>query len=208
MEARRGAERSGVSPRCSTATRKSDARSSSGRGGDHRGHRERPRLPRALQPSARPQRVRARVEPSDRGRHRASVVRAALRGFARRVGARGLSVRRPRSPHLRGAGRASPGACAPVLGPQRLRATGTRLHPGRADRGSATGRGVPGCRAGARIPLRVLTDTFDEQRRAYGCRFILVRPDQYVAWAGNDPPADTTALLRRVIGDLGEGTLT
>jgi len=53
-----------------------------------------------------------------------------------------------------------------------------------------------------RIPLRVLTDTFEDERTAYGCRFILVRPDQYVAWTGNDIPADPTSLLRRVVGDL------
>lgn len=55
--------------------------------------------------------------------------------------------------------------------------------------------------AGAlRVPLRVITDTFDGQRAAYGRRCILVRPDQYVAWTGNGPPADATALLRRAAG--------
>jgi 4-hydroxyisophthalate hydroxylase len=50
------------------------------------------------------------------------------------------------------------------------------------------------------IPLRVLVDTFDEGRTAYGCRFILVRPDQYAAWTGNELPPDPAALLRRVVG--------
>jgi 2-polyprenyl-6-methoxyphenol hydroxylase-like FAD-dependent oxidoreductase len=53
------------------------------------------------------------------------------------------------------------------------------------------------------MPLRVITDTFAEQRTAYQRRFILVRPDQFVAWAGDDPPADATGLLRRVIADFG-----
>jgi hypothetical protein len=53
------------------------------------------------------------------------------------------------------------------------------------------------------MPLRVVTDTFGERRAAYERRLILVRPDQYVAWAGDDPPASTAGLLRRVIGDLG-----
>jgi len=53
-----------------------------------------------------------------------------------------------------------------------------------------------------RMPLRVLTDAFDRPRTAYKRRFILVRPDQYVAWAGDEAPADATDLLRRVIGDL------
>jgi 4-hydroxyisophthalate hydroxylase len=51
-----------------------------------------------------------------------------------------------------------------------------------------------------RIPLRVLVDTFKDERTAYGCRFILVRPDQYAAWAGNDLPSDLTTLLRKVVG--------
>lgn len=55
-----------------------------------------------------------------------------------------------------------------------------------------------------RLPLRVLTDTFAGQRTAYQRRLILVRPDQYVAWAGDEPPADATGLLRRVAGDLAQ----
>jgi 4-hydroxyisophthalate hydroxylase len=50
------------------------------------------------------------------------------------------------------------------------------------------------------MPLQVIADTPDGQRAAYGQRLILVRPDQYVAWTGNDPPADATAVLRRAIG--------
>jgi 2-polyprenyl-6-methoxyphenol hydroxylase-like FAD-dependent oxidoreductase len=52
------------------------------------------------------------------------------------------------------------------------------------------------------MPLRVLTDTFGERRTAYKRRFILVRPDQYVAWTGDSPPANATGVLRRVVGDL------
>jgi 4-hydroxyisophthalate hydroxylase len=50
------------------------------------------------------------------------------------------------------------------------------------------------------VPLRVVADTADGPRAAYGQRFILVRPDQYVAWTGNDPPADAAAVLRRAVG--------
>jgi len=52
-----------------------------------------------------------------------------------------------------------------------------------------------------RMPLRVLADTFDGQRTAYQRRFILVRPDQYVAWTGNELPVNATDLLRRAVGD-------
>jgi 4-hydroxyisophthalate hydroxylase len=50
------------------------------------------------------------------------------------------------------------------------------------------------------IPLQVIADTFDGQRASYGQRFVLVRPDQHVAWTGNDPPADAAAVLRRAVG--------
>jgi len=58
-------------------------------------------------------------------------------------------------------------------------------------------------RAAARamgLPLRVLADTFAGPRTAYGSRFILVRPDQYVAWTGDDLPTDPAVILRRVVG--------
>ena len=50
------------------------------------------------------------------------------------------------------------------------------------------------------VPLRAVADTLDGQRAAYGQRFILVRPDQHVAWTGNEPPADAAAVLRRAVG--------
>ncbi len=52
-----------------------------------------------------------------------------------------------------------------------------------------------------RMPLRVVHDSFDDTRTAYKHRFILVRPDQYVAWTSDEPPADATGILRRVVGD-------
>lgn len=62
---------------------------------------------------------------------------------------------------------------------------------------------VAAFRAAARLiglPLRVVTDTLDDARAAYGCRYILIRPDQFVAWTGNQPPTDVPAMLRRVAG--------
>ena len=53
------------------------------------------------------------------------------------------------------------------------------------------------------IPLHVIADTPDGPRAAYQQRFVLVRPDQHVAWTGNDPPADATAVLRRAVGGAG-----
>lgn len=50
------------------------------------------------------------------------------------------------------------------------------------------------------MPLHVVVDTLAGGRTGYGCRYILVRPDQFVAWAGDQPPADPAELLRRVTG--------
>jgi 4-hydroxyisophthalate hydroxylase len=72
-----------------------------------------------------------------------------------------------------------------------LIALGGDQDPAAAFRAAATGLGTP---------LQVIADTLDGQRAAYGQRLILLRPDQYVAWTGNDPPADATAVLRRAIG--------
>jgi 4-hydroxyisophthalate hydroxylase len=52
----------------------------------------------------------------------------------------------------------------------------------------------------ARMPLRVVRDTFAGGREAYEQRLILVRPDQYVVWAGEGAPSDVPALVARAIG--------
>ncbi|WP_224816096.1 FAD-dependent oxidoreductase [Hasllibacter sp. MH4015] len=48
------------------------------------------------------------------------------------------------------------------------------------------------------VPLAVVTDTFDGERRDYEARAILVRPDGYVAWAGDTGEART--ILSRATG--------
>jgi hypothetical protein len=50
------------------------------------------------------------------------------------------------------------------------------------------------------IPLKVIGDSDSDGREAYGCRLILVRPDQFIAWTGNAAPADAAGLLRLVAG--------
>ncbi|HEU0167141.1 MAG TPA: FAD-dependent monooxygenase [Chloroflexota bacterium] len=52
----------------------------------------------------------------------------------------------------------------------------------------------------ANVPLKVVRDTFAGDREAYEAHLVLVRPDQYVVWTGNEPPADAAALLKRVTG--------
>jgi hypothetical protein len=61
-----------------------------------------------------------------------------------------------------------------------------------------------------RIPLQVITDSYEGPRTAWARRLILVRPDQFVAWTADDPPADAVAVLRRAAGygDPGPGRRT
>jgi 2-polyprenyl-6-methoxyphenol hydroxylase-like FAD-dependent oxidoreductase len=50
------------------------------------------------------------------------------------------------------------------------------------------------------VPLKLVRDRYDGERTAYGARLILVRPDQYVAWAGDQVPDDMRSVLCRVTG--------
>ena len=51
-----------------------------------------------------------------------------------------------------------------------------------------------------RVPLDVLSVADEEARALYERDYVLIRPDQHVAWRGNAPPADADALLARVTG--------
>jgi hypothetical protein len=51
-----------------------------------------------------------------------------------------------------------------------------------------------------KVPLKVIEDSYAGGREAYGCRLILVRPDQFIAWTGDAAPDDAPALLRKVAG--------
>lgn len=42
--------------------------------------------------------------------------------------------------------------------------------------------------------------TFADDCEAYGARMILVRPDQYIVWTGDEAPGDVERLLRTVTG--------
>ena len=50
------------------------------------------------------------------------------------------------------------------------------------------------------VPLDVLPIADDEARAFYERDYVLIRPDQHVAWRGNAPPADADALLARITG--------
>ena len=51
-----------------------------------------------------------------------------------------------------------------------------------------------------RIPLNVVRDDDRDERADYAARLVLVRPDQFVAWCGDDAPPDAALLLRKVTG--------
>ena len=50
------------------------------------------------------------------------------------------------------------------------------------------------------IPLKVIRDSFEDGRQAYESRLVLVRPDQYIAWRGDDIPPDAASVMRQVAG--------
>jgi len=50
------------------------------------------------------------------------------------------------------------------------------------------------------VPLSVVTDTYEGSRAELGARLVLIRPDQYVAWCGDESPSDPAAVLRRAAG--------
>ena len=50
------------------------------------------------------------------------------------------------------------------------------------------------------VPFKVVRDTFGGGREAYEARLILVRPDQYVVWAGDAPPIAPRDMLAKAVG--------
>lgn len=54
--------------------------------------------------------------------------------------------------------------------------------------------------AGLGIPLTVVEDDVAGDRARYGSRMILVRPDHYVAWVGDEPGGEPGGVLRRAVG--------
>jgi 4-hydroxyisophthalate hydroxylase len=53
---------------------------------------------------------------------------------------------------------------------------------------------------GLKVPLTIVRDSYRDGRTAYETKFILVRPDRYVAWTANGAPGDAAAVIGRVTG--------
>lgn len=51
-----------------------------------------------------------------------------------------------------------------------------------------------------KLPLKIVEDTRADEREAYKASLILVRPDQFVAWAADDASADPLAILKQACG--------
>ena len=52
------------------------------------------------------------------------------------------------------------------------------------------------------VPLKTIEDDRRSERADYEAGLILVRPDQFVAWASTNAPPDPAVILQRAIGDV------
>ena len=50
------------------------------------------------------------------------------------------------------------------------------------------------------VPLKLIRDTAKDGREAYENKLVLIRPDQFIAWSGDQAPSDAAAMLRTAIG--------
>jgi 2-polyprenyl-6-methoxyphenol hydroxylase-like FAD-dependent oxidoreductase len=50
------------------------------------------------------------------------------------------------------------------------------------------------------VPLKIVCDSYEDSRKAYEAKLILVRPDRYIAWAAERAPDDAAAVIGKVIG--------
>ena len=55
------------------------------------------------------------------------------------------------------------------------------------------------------MPLKIVRDTYQDSRKAYEAKLILVRPDRYVAWASDGAPPDAAAVIAKVVGRDNSG---
>jgi hypothetical protein len=68
------------------------------------------------------------------------------------------------------------------------------------DADSATLRAFEAAAEQLGVPLKVITDSRDGDRRSYEAALVLVRPDQFVAWTSEDGHDGDAEILKRVVG--------
>ena len=61
-------------------------------------------------------------------------------------------------------------------------------------------RGFEEAAKSLRVPMKVIRDSYDGGREVYESKLILVRPDQFIAWCGNEAPQDAKAVLAKAVG--------
>ncbi|MBI3706465.1 MAG: FAD-dependent monooxygenase [Proteobacteria bacterium] len=71
---------------------------------------------------------------------------------------------------------------------------------------SAAASGLADAAARRGVPLKVIAPAEPRLAQLYAARFALVRPDQHVAWRGNEIPPDAEALIDRVRGGQAAAT--
>ena len=76
--------------------------------------------------------------------------------------------------------------------------TGFTLLAFGADDGAV--QSIEGAAQSLNVPFKVVRDTQEDGREEYNAKLILVRPDQYVVWSGDNAPDDVTGLIKRVTG--------
>jgi 4-hydroxyisophthalate hydroxylase len=57
------------------------------------------------------------------------------------------------------------------------------------------------------LPLTIESDSWEDERREYGSRLVLVRPDRFVAWVGHGESADPVDVLTRATGAVRESEM-
>jgi len=54
-----------------------------------------------------------------------------------------------------------------------------------------------------RVALKVVRESREGCRERYEAELVLVRPDQFVAWASDGSGVDAAAILRKAVGSPG-----
>jgi len=61
-------------------------------------------------------------------------------------------------------------------------------------------KAIEAAAAARKVPLKIVRDSFADGRKAYEARLVLVRPDQFVAFAGDRLDVNAEQLLARAVG--------